>query len=113
MIRDPESQLLAAERDFRQAGQPVQPGDIVVISATGIGFTSQSGAAVTVRIGGQEAAIEVIEPAGDAVAVQSIRVRVPLGTPLGERIPVQLSVLDSGGRWLASNTVTMAIEGLN
>lgn len=97
---------LASVRDFRDAGEPGHPGDLVSIRATGLPLASQP----AVQIGGLNAHVESVHPAPGAAGVVLINVRIPAGAPVGESIPVRVDLTSATGRRYTSNTVTIAIE---
>ncbi|NWF83364.1 MAG: DUF4082 domain-containing protein [Bryobacteraceae bacterium] len=111
-IRLSESSLLAAPRDYRETGDPALPGDLVEISATGLGNLAQSGK-LSVSIGGRQAEVESIAHSETEPATLSIRVRVPADAMVGDAVPVEISVTGSNDRVFRSNIVTMAIEARN
>jgi uncharacterized protein (TIGR03437 family) len=112
---------LAAPASGPFAGQPAQRGtDFIEIYATGLGpVTNQpsSGApapasplawttaTVTVTIGGAPAYVSFAGLAPGWVGLYQVNVQVPANAPVGDAVPVALSV--SG---VASNQVTMAVQ---
>jgi len=98
---------------------PAQPGELVILYATGLGQVtpavatgalpagpSKTVAPVTVTIGG----INVSPPdfaglAGCCVGLNQINVRVPAGVSSGNAVPVVLTI---GGQ--SSNTATIAVQ---
>jgi uncharacterized protein (TIGR03437 family) len=112
---------LAAPESGQFAGQPAKRGtDFIDIFATGLGpVTNQpaSGAPapavplawttanVTVTIGGAPATVSFAGLAPGWVGLYQVNAQVPANAPVGDAIPVALSV---GGA--ASNQVTMAVE---
>jgi uncharacterized protein (TIGR03437 family) len=112
---------LAAPPTGQFAGQPAKRGtDFIDIFATGLGpVTNQpaSGAPapsvplawttanVTVTIGGAPATVSFAGLAPGWVGLYQVNVQVPANAPVGDAVPVSLSV---GGA--ASNQVTMAVE---
>ena len=98
---------------------PAQPGELVILYATGLGQVtpavatgalpagpSKTVAPVTVTIGG----INVSPPdfaglAGCCVGLNQINVRVPAGVGSGNAVPVVLTI---GGK--SSNTATIAVQ---
>jgi uncharacterized protein (TIGR03437 family) len=112
---------LAAPANSKYNGQPARRGvDFINIFATGLGpVTHQpvTGApapaiplaettkAVTVTIGGVPAPVEFAGLAPGWVGLYQVNVQVPANAPVGDAVPIALSV---GGA--ASNRVTIAIE---
>jgi uncharacterized protein (TIGR03437 family) len=101
---------LVTERDFRLLGHPAQPGDDVLIWATGLGGSGGTSAALLVTIGEAYARIESVQPVAGHEGLQAVRVRVPATTTFGDAVPVQLQALTSDGRQVVSNVVTAAVE---
>jgi uncharacterized protein (TIGR03437 family) len=101
---------LVTERDFRLAGHPAQPGDDVLIWATGLGGSGGTSAPLLVTIGEAYATIESVQPVDGHEGLQTIRVRVPATATFGDAVPVQLQALTSDGQQEASNVVTAAVE---
>ncbi|MBZ5723498.1 MAG: putative Ig domain-containing protein [Acidobacteriia bacterium] len=113
--------LLAASRDYRALGQPAEPGDRIVIRATGI--PALDGAAV-VTIGGIHAQVESVQAEPGVAGVYEITAEVPLGIQEGDAIPVVVSVpsdqplmrraapaaRDIHRFGLPSNPITIAVE---
>jgi uncharacterized protein (TIGR03437 family) len=99
---------MAAVRDFRNAGQPAQPGDVLSIRATGLGsMESLSTIKPIVKIGGMPVQADDVDTTGFA-GVLEIRVKLPAGVPTGRDIPLSLEL--PGREGAASNTVSIAIE---
>ena len=111
---------LAAPASGPITGQPATPGTFIDIFATGLGpVTNQpaSGApapanplarttaTVTVTIGGVTATPSFAGLAPGWVGLYQVNVQVPANAPVGDAVPVALSV---GG--VASNQVTMAVQ---
>jgi uncharacterized protein (TIGR03437 family) len=102
---------LVVERDFRLSGQPAQPGDDVLIWATGLDGSVGTSAALMVKIGDAYASIESVQPVAGHEGLHVIRVRVPAAT-LGDAVPVQLLVLTSDGEQVRSSVVPVAVESV-
>jgi uncharacterized protein (TIGR03437 family) len=68
---------------------PVAPGDVVVLLATGTGLDSGG---LTVWIGGAEAEVVELAPVADAVGLLRLAVRVPRDLAAGDGVPVVLRV---------------------
>jgi uncharacterized protein (TIGR03437 family) len=111
MISVRETNRLASVRDHRDAGEPAQAGDAIVIKAAGLGHLDQAGRTLAVNIGGRLAEVESITQDEDAAGVVAIQVRIPVNAPQGDAVPVQLEIKGAAGRILSNNKVTMAIEG--
>jgi len=102
---------LAMERNYRVAGHPAQPGDEVVIWATGLGWATPPGA-VLVKIGGVYAGIESVQPVSGHAGLSAIQVRLPAATPVGDAVPVQLELSTPDSQQISSNIVTAAFESI-
>jgi uncharacterized protein (TIGR03437 family) len=99
------------QRDFSQSGHPAQPGDEILILATGLGEAGRSPAAsLLVKIGDAYATAESVQPVAGQAGLLAIQLRVPASTAFGRAVPVQLQVLTSDGRQVTSNVVAAAIE---
>ena len=78
---------LAMYRNFRIPAQPAQPGDEILIMATGLGSTAEPAAGrVAVKISGIDAPVESVTPSGQA-GLYTIQARVPSGVAFGDAIP--------------------------
>lgn len=112
--------ILDAGFRLADASNPVRPGDIIQIFATGLGPVSPavaSGAPASAnpishatvppqcRIGGLSAVVEFAGLAPGFVGLYQVNVRVPTGVAPGSAVPV---VLTTGGA--TSNTVTIAVR---
>jgi uncharacterized protein (TIGR03437 family) len=109
-------------QDFsvNSASNPVAPGGIIVLYATGQGVTrpaSRTGgfpaggvypepaAFTTVRIGGVAAETLFQGQAPGTAGVMQINARIPLGIASGDAVPIQLSI--GAGQ---SQTITLAVR---
>ncbi|HEY1337080.1 MAG TPA: LamG-like jellyroll fold domain-containing protein [Bryobacteraceae bacterium] len=111
MISYPGSDEIAMPRNFRVPAHPAQPGDRILIWATGLGSAAgEQLAAIGVKLGEITAGVESIESIAGYAGVYGIQVRVPEFTAFGDAVPVQLIVHASDGREMKSNLVTAAIE---
>jgi uncharacterized protein (TIGR03437 family) len=101
-------------------GRPAHPGEFISIYGTGLGAVSNQPATgiaapagplsvtietPTVTIGGMVAQVTFSGLAPGAVGLYQVNVQVPMGAPVGDAVPVILSI---GG--VASNTVTIAVQ---
>ncbi|MGC4053271.1 MAG: DUF4082 domain-containing protein [Paludibaculum sp.] len=105
-----DSDRLAIVRDARQLGEPALPGDLVSIRATGLGLNADTPGAVSVTIGGIDAAIQSVTADPNAAGVYLVQVRVPEAAAAGLDIPVELNLRSQAGTKLTSAKVTLAIE---
>ena len=102
---------LAMARNASVPAHPAQPGDEVLIRATGLGSpASVSPTTVSVTLGGWIAQVDSINPVAGSAGVFTISVRVPASITPGDAVPVQINVTGPGGAMAPSNTVTMAVE---
>ncbi len=97
---------LAMARNFLFPAHPAQPGDRLLIWATGLGSAD---AAVTVKIGDSTAEVESVQAAPGYAGVYLVQVRMPNLAASDDALPVQLEVATPAGRVL-SNQVTVAAE---
>jgi uncharacterized protein (TIGR03437 family) len=100
---------VAVVRDFRNAGQPAQPGDYVLIRATGLGRADElSGGKPLLYIGGVPVQADAVDASAGFAGVFDIKVKLPAGVPAGSEIPLTLELPGRDGG--LSNTVSIAIE---
>jgi len=97
---------LVMERNFQVRGHPAQPGDDVVIWATGLGDRPT----VQVRIAGSNAEVESVQPVSAYAGVFAVQVRVPLTALVGDAEPVLLEVATPNSQLVTSNVVTADFE---
>ena len=103
----PDSRLVLA-RDFTESSSPAQPGDEVVLLATGLGGSpAMYGATVRVRFGATQARVSAVT-ASEEPGVYAVRVIVP-DVPSAGDVPVELLVTASGGAEIASNPMDAMI----
>jgi uncharacterized protein (TIGR03437 family) len=101
----------AAVRSARSNGQPAQPGDRLLIRATGLG-SERAPSYPLVQLGDLYVEVESIAPYPGHAGVIAIQVRVPAGTTVGNDTPVRLHLPQPGRSPIESNTVTVAIEAV-
>jgi uncharacterized protein (TIGR03437 family) len=102
---------LVMARNFRVPAHPAQPGDRILIWATGLG--SAAGAAtgsVLVKLGDVDTEVESVQAVSGYAGVYTIQVRIPASMTFGDAVSVQLAVAAPGGHHFNSNTVTATIE---
>ena len=104
--------------------RPAIPGDYISIFATGLGTLtvpvppgeaaqgaeSSVVAPVGVKIGGITSEVTYAGMAPSWVGLYQVNARVPAGAPVGDAVPVVLSVTNPDGSVSSSNTVTIAIQ---
>jgi uncharacterized protein (TIGR03437 family) len=100
------SNTVAAMRSFAVNGHPAQPGDQLVIWATGLGAPGE--ASLVVKVGGVDAEVQSVTAVPGYAGLCAVQVRVPAAA-LGDTIPVILEVATPVARF-ASNIVTIAVE---
>jgi uncharacterized protein (TIGR03437 family) len=104
---------LAMERNYRVTAHPAQPGDELVIWATGLGWADgKPSEAVRVKIGGLNAGVESAQPVFGHAGLFAVRVQVPAAIPVGNAVPVQLELSTPGLQQASSNIVTAAFESV-
>jgi uncharacterized protein (TIGR03437 family) len=105
------TRAMATVRDFRNTGQPAQPGDYLSIRATGLGSMDElSAGKPLVKIGGMPVQAEAVDMVDGFAGVYDIKVKLPAGVPTGSEVPLTLELpgRDAG----VSNTVSVAIEAV-
>jgi uncharacterized protein (TIGR03437 family) len=103
----PDSHLVL-ERDFTESSYPAQPGDELLLLATGLGGSQgMYGATVRVRFGAAEASVTAVN-ASEEPGVYAVHVIVPEVPATGD-VPVELLVTASGGEAIASNPIEALI----
>jgi uncharacterized protein (TIGR03437 family) len=106
----PASALKASDQSLVTTANPLQPGDVVELYATGLGLTASSNGLdvalqqPTVTVGGVACPVTFAGAAPGYVGLDQINCTIPLGLTSGASAPV---VITSGNR--ISNTATLAI----
>jgi uncharacterized protein (TIGR03437 family) len=104
---------LVADRNYRFAAHPAQPGDEIVIWTTGLGGLDLPPAEeVQVKIGDVYAGAESVQMVSGRAGLFAIQVRLPAGIPPGEAVPVQLKLLTTDSHQVLSNIVTATFESV-
>jgi uncharacterized protein (TIGR03437 family) len=100
------------ERNFRATSRPAQPGDQIVILATGLGSaTGTLTETMRARLSDVYVGVESVQGVPGYAGVYAIQVRVPAAMIFGTE-PVQLQMMTSEGHQLNSNSVTAAFEAV-
>jgi uncharacterized protein (TIGR03437 family) len=103
---------LVMERNFHLPSHPAQPGDQVVIFATGLGSAADSSpGTMLVKLSDISAGVESVQAVPGYAGIFAIQVRVPAAMTFGV-VPVQLQMVTSDGQQLNSNSVTAAFEAV-
>ena len=111
LISFPGTKDLVMNRNFRIPAKPAQPGDQVVVWATGLGPGAESTpGAVSVNLSGIDAPVESIDASPGNAGVYAIQIRVPAGVAFGDALPLRVEVSTPDGRRFDSNSVTVAVE---
>lgn len=105
-----DTNRVAMVRDYYGNGEPAQPGDIVVLRATGLGITDSYAGSLWVKVGDVDAQVESVVPSPDAAGVFLVRVRIPADAPFTDEVPASLELVTPDRQRHFSNTVTLAIE---
>jgi uncharacterized protein (TIGR03437 family) len=100
--------LLATPRTYLNLGQPAEPGDSIAILATGLDPTV--GVLPQIMIGEAAVAASSVEAIPSLAGVYQIVAKLPAGLPVGDALPLQVSVTAPDGTVLQTNTVTIAVE---
>jgi uncharacterized protein (TIGR03437 family) len=102
---------LVMERNPDVQAHPAQPGDAILIWATGLGPAAESSTGtVLVRFGDVYAQAEAVHAVAGHAGVYTVQVRVPAGLAFGDAVPVEIQVTAPDGRQLNSPSVTTSIE---
>jgi uncharacterized protein (TIGR03437 family) len=111
VISFPGTTDLVMMRNFRVAAHPAQPGDQILIWASGLGSAAEaSSGTVLVKLGDIAAEVEAVNAVPGLAGVYTIQVRVPVGAAFGDAVPVQVQIATPSGGQFNSNTVTAVIE---
>jgi uncharacterized protein (TIGR03437 family) len=105
--------------------EPARPGDFVTVYATGLGRVSNPGSPgtaaaaeplsqtelpVQVRIGGVYGEVIFAGLAPGYVGLYQVSVKLPPNTPIGDEVPLSISVTEPDGKVRLSNAVTIAVR---
>jgi trimeric autotransporter adhesin len=103
---------LVMERNFRVPSHPAQPGDQIVIRATGLGAAAdQLADALQVKLSDVYVRVDSIQPVPRHAGLYELQVRVPAALTFGA-VPVQLQITTPGGHQLNSDNVTAVFEAV-
>jgi uncharacterized protein (TIGR03437 family) len=102
---------LVMERNFRVPSHPAQPGDQIVILATGLGLAADtSSGEMQIRLGDTYVGVDSVQAVPGHAGVYAILVRVPAAMTFGA-VPVQVQMMTPYGQAI-SNSVTAAFEAV-
>ncbi len=111
MVSFVDTTELAMARNSLVPAHPAQPGDEILLWATGLGSSNEfPNGIVSVKLGGVDAEVDAVNPVAEHAGLYTVKVRVPVPTVFGDGVPVELQVIGSDGKRFNSNTVTMAVE---
>jgi uncharacterized protein (TIGR03437 family) len=103
---------LVMERNFKVPSHPAQPGDQIVILATGLGSAAiSSSETMLVKLSDVYVGVESVQAVPGYSGVYAIQVRVPAAMTFGV-VPVQLQMMTLDGHQLNSNGVSAAFEAV-
>ena len=103
---------LVMERNFKVPSHPAQPGDQIVIRATGLGSAADSGSGTKlVKLGDVYVGVDSVQAVPGYAGMYQIQVRVPAAMTFGA-VPVQLEIMTPDGHQLNSNSVTAVFEAV-
>ncbi len=103
---------LVMERNYREPAHPAQPGDQIVIFATGLGFAAESlSAKMLVKLSDVYVGVDSLQAVPGYVGIYAIQVRVPAAIAFGV-VSVQLEMMTPDTRQLRSNSVTAVFEAV-
>src|SRR5262249_14246823 len=100
---------MAMVRNAHVAGQPVQPGDVISIYATGLSAETHP----VIRIAGTVAETLAVVPVENRMGGWEIQARVPASVSTSERVTLLLEVSQPDQSVVRSNEVTLAVESLD
>ena len=106
-----DSPLIAMRRNYRYVGQPGQPADSVRIPVTGLS-TDIDPSLVMIEIAGMQVMADWVRPAAGALGVTEIGVTLPHAMTPSDAAPLVVKQQRHDGRNFASQTVSIAMEGL-
>ena len=96
------------QRSFLAAAHPAQPGDSILIWASGLSPKVEP-ESVRIKFGDAYATADSIQSVAGYAGVYRIQVRVPAVVSFGDQVPVQIQLALPEGQF-SSNLVTAAIE---
>jgi uncharacterized protein (TIGR03437 family) len=111
LISFARSSDIAMGRNYRIPAHPAQPGDQILIWATGLGPIPEAASALSVKLGDVYAVVESVQALVGHAGVYAIQARIPGSTAFGDSVSVQLEVTGSS-RAFKSNSVTLAVEAV-
>jgi uncharacterized protein (TIGR03437 family) len=100
---------LVMARNFRVPAHPAQPGDRILIWATGLGTAATNGTVLT-RLGDVAVEVESVQAVSGYAGLYTIQVRIPASLTFSDAVPVQIELATPGGQRFTSNTVTATVE---
>ncbi len=103
---------LVMERNFSVSAHPAQPGDEIVILATGLGSAAEaSSGTMLVKVSDVYAGVKSVQAVPGYAGVYAIHVTVPAAMTFGT-VPVGLQMMAPDGHQLNSNYVTATFEAI-
>jgi uncharacterized protein (TIGR03437 family) len=103
---------LVMERNYRGPSHPAQPGDQIVIFATGLGSVAEFlPGEIVVKLSDVYAGVESVQAVPGYAGVYAIQMRVPAAMSFGA-VAVQLQMVMPDTHRLVSNTVTGVFEAV-
>ena len=100
------------ERNYRVPAHPAQPGDQIVIRATGLGTAAEAlSGTMLVKLSDVYVGVESVQAVSGYAGVYAVRVRVPAAMTFGA-VPVQLQSMTPDGHPRNSNSVTAVFEAV-
>jgi uncharacterized protein (TIGR03437 family) len=120
-----ETGKIAMVRKDGVPSEPARPGDFVTVYATGLGRVSNPGSPgtaaaaeplsqtelpVQVRIGGVYGEVIFAGLAPGYVGLYQVSVKLLPNTPIGDEVPLSISVTEPDGKVRLSNAVTIAVR---
>ncbi len=103
---------LVMERNSQAPSHPAQPGDRIVILATGLGAAADSSSGtMMVKLSDVSTGVQSVQAVPGHAGVYAIQVSVPAAMTFGT-VPVELQLTSADGQQLNSNAVTAAFEAV-
>lgn len=100
---------LAMNRNYHVMSQPAQPGDSILIWATGLGTGE---ARPEIELGGVRAEVVAVRQAAGYAGAVAIEAKVPEGVAFGSQVPLRLEMPGANGNRITGNTVDVTIEAV-
>jgi uncharacterized protein (TIGR03437 family) len=112
IITSSDTGELAMYRNYQIPSRPAQPGDELLIWATGFGSDAdRAPETVFVNVGQGEAVVRSVERLSGTSGIYAVRVSVPATVSTGDAVPIRLTISTPAGS-IESNTVFASFENV-